>query len=72
MPPRISVSTRRVRTAHRQLHRTNAVPLATVPTLVVPLKSTLGPDIESRYKAVQDTKVRCSDPHHARDLTSSV
>ncbi|KAH8100689.1 hypothetical protein BXZ70DRAFT_938333 [Cristinia sonorae] len=31
-------------------------PHATVPTLVVPLHTTLGPDIESRYKAIQDTK----------------
>ncbi|KZT65595.1 hypothetical protein DAEQUDRAFT_697049 [Daedalea quercina L-15889] len=31
-------------------------PRATVPTLVVPLQKTLGPDIESRYKAIQDSK----------------
>jgi len=31
-------------------------PKATVPTLVVPLETTLSPDIESRYKAIQDTK----------------
>ncbi|KAI0961608.1 hypothetical protein AcV7_000667 [Taiwanofungus camphoratus] len=31
-------------------------PNATVPTLVVPLENTLAPDIESRYKALQDTK----------------
>ncbi|KAI0825083.1 hypothetical protein BC628DRAFT_1375397 [Trametes gibbosa] len=31
-------------------------PQATVPTLVVPLQKTLAPDIESRYKAIQDTK----------------
>lgn len=31
--------------------------LATVPTLVVPLANTLNPEIESRYKAIQDTKV---------------
>ncbi|KIP03967.1 hypothetical protein PHLGIDRAFT_110232 [Phlebiopsis gigantea 11061_1 CR5-6] len=29
---------------------------ATVPTLVVPLSTTLDPDIESRYKAIKDTK----------------
>jgi len=29
---------------------------ATLPTLVVPLQKTLGPDIESRYKAVTETK----------------
>ncbi|KAH9944341.1 uncharacterized protein BXZ73DRAFT_39396 [Epithele typhae] len=28
----------------------------TVPTLVVPLEKTLSPEIESRYKAIQDTK----------------
>ncbi|KAH9950372.1 hypothetical protein B0H21DRAFT_819183 [Amylocystis lapponica] len=33
-------------------------PNATVPTLVVPLHKTLGPDMESRYKALQDTKAR--------------
>ncbi|KAI0651902.1 hypothetical protein C8Q79DRAFT_1005154 [Trametes meyenii] len=31
-------------------------PKGTVPTLVVPLQTTLAPDIESRYKAVQDTR----------------
>ncbi|CCM06322.1 uncharacterized protein FIBRA_08574 [Fibroporia radiculosa] len=31
-------------------------PKATVPTLVVPLHTTLSPEIESRYKAIQDTK----------------
>ncbi|GBE77977.1 hypothetical protein SCP_0108590 [Sparassis crispa] len=31
-------------------------PKATVPTLVVPLQKTLSPEIESRYKAIQDTK----------------
>ena len=31
--------------------------LGTVPTLVVPLQKTLAPEIESRYKAIQDTKV---------------
>ncbi|KAI0724602.1 hypothetical protein C8T65DRAFT_599230 [Cerioporus squamosus] len=31
-------------------------PGATVPTLVVPLEKTLSPEIESRYKAIQDTK----------------
>ena len=31
---------------------------ATVPTLVVPLSTTLDPDVESRYKAIKDTKVR--------------
>ncbi|TCD71561.1 hypothetical protein EIP91_008942 [Steccherinum ochraceum] len=31
-------------------------PHATVPTLVVPLHNTLEPEIESRYKAIQDTK----------------
>lgn len=31
-------------------------PAGTVPTLVVPLDKTLSPEIESRYKAVQDTK----------------
>jgi glutathione S-transferase len=31
-------------------------PKATVPTLVVPLEKTLGPDTESRYKAITDTK----------------
>ncbi|KAI0726172.1 hypothetical protein C8Q72DRAFT_784202 [Fomitopsis betulina] len=31
-------------------------PQATVPTLVVPLQKTLGPDMESRYKAIQDSK----------------
>ena len=36
--------------------RTNPYP-ATVPTLVVPLQKTLGPDMESRYKAIQDSKV---------------
>lgn len=30
---------------------------ATVPTLVVPLETTLDPDVESRYKAIKDTKV---------------
>ena len=29
----------------------------TVPTLVVPLEKTLSPEIESRYKAIQDTRV---------------
>jgi len=29
---------------------------ATVPTLVVPLQNTLDPEIESRYKAIKDTK----------------
>ncbi len=29
----------------------------TVPTLVVPLQKTLAADIESRYKAIQDSKV---------------
>jgi len=29
---------------------------ATLPTLIVPLQKTLGPDIESRYKAITDTK----------------
>lgn len=28
-----------------------------MPTLVVPLQKTLAPEIESRYKAIQDTKV---------------
>ncbi|RPD62892.1 hypothetical protein L227DRAFT_572760 [Lentinus tigrinus ALCF2SS1-6] len=31
-------------------------PAGTVPTLVVPLQKTLSPEIESRYKAIQDTK----------------
>ncbi|KAI0801211.1 hypothetical protein C8Q74DRAFT_1240811 [Fomes fomentarius] len=31
-------------------------PNGTVPTLVVPLEKTLSPEIESRYKAIQDTK----------------
>ncbi|KAI0375051.1 hypothetical protein BV20DRAFT_960106 [Pilatotrama ljubarskyi] len=31
-------------------------PHGTVPTLVVPLEKTLSPEIESRYKAIQDTK----------------
>ncbi|KAI0639452.1 hypothetical protein C8Q77DRAFT_1081262 [Trametes polyzona] len=31
-------------------------PQGTVPTLVVPLEKTLAPEIESRYKAIQDTK----------------
>ncbi|KAL1951884.1 hypothetical protein VTO73DRAFT_1033 [Trametes versicolor] len=31
-------------------------PEGTVPTLVVPLQKTLAPEIESRYKAIQDTK----------------
>ncbi|KZT02674.1 uncharacterized protein LAESUDRAFT_729918 [Laetiporus sulphureus 93-53] len=31
-------------------------PHGTVPTLVVPLHNTLSPEIESRYKALQDTK----------------
>ncbi|KAH9919087.1 uncharacterized protein B0H18DRAFT_1029102 [Fomitopsis serialis] len=31
-------------------------PQATVPTLVVPLHKTLAPDMESRYKAIQDSK----------------
>ncbi|KAI0778236.1 hypothetical protein BD413DRAFT_103020 [Trametes elegans] len=31
-------------------------PHGTVPTLVVPLQKTLAPEIESRYKAIQDTK----------------
>ncbi|EJF66744.1 hypothetical protein BD309DRAFT_973410 [Dichomitus squalens] len=31
-------------------------PGGTVPTLVVPLQKTLSPEIESRYKAIQDTK----------------
>ena len=30
---------------------------ATVPTLVVPLSTTLDPEVESRYKAIKDTKV---------------
>ncbi|PSS37653.1 hypothetical protein PHLCEN_2v477 [Hermanssonia centrifuga] len=30
---------------------------ATVPTLVVPLETTLDPEVESRYKAIKDTKV---------------
>ncbi|TFY62911.1 hypothetical protein EVJ58_g3551 [Rhodofomes roseus] len=32
-------------------------PQATVPTLVVPLQKTLAADMESRYKAIQDSKV---------------
>lgn len=31
-------------------------PQATVPTLAVPLSTTLDPDVESRYKTLQDTK----------------
>ncbi|CDO71605.1 hypothetical protein BN946_scf184911.g75 [Trametes cinnabarina] len=31
-------------------------PQGTVPTLVVPLEKTLSPEIESRYKAIQDSK----------------
>jgi hypothetical protein len=31
--------------------------LATVPTLVVPLQRTLTDDVESRYKAITETKV---------------
>ncbi|PCH33676.1 hypothetical protein WOLCODRAFT_22163 [Wolfiporia cocos MD-104 SS10] len=31
-------------------------PNATVPTLVVPLHNTLSPEVESRYKSLQDTK----------------
>jgi hypothetical protein len=33
------------------------MPTATVPTLVVPLQKTLGPNTETRYKAITDTKV---------------
>lgn len=38
-------------------HSQRGVP-GTVPTLVVPLDKTISPEIESRYKAIQDTKVR--------------
>ena len=33
---------------------------ATVPTLVVPLSTTLEPEVESRYRAIKDTKVGSS------------
>lgn len=33
---------------------------ATVPTLVVPFQKTLHEDVESRYKAITETKVRAN------------
>lgn len=46
--------------------------IATVPTLVVPLQKTLGPDTESRYKAITDTKVWGSDCMCARPRCSMI
>ncbi|RPD82505.1 hypothetical protein L226DRAFT_578786 [Lentinus tigrinus ALCF2SS1-7] len=44
-------------------------PAGTVPTLVVPLQKTLSPEIESRYKAIQDTKACQSHPNSTHILT---
>jgi len=44
--------------------------IATVPTLVVPLQKTLGPDTESRYKAITDTKSVVEFLDKSRSATS--
>ena len=55
--PRFFVSIQRVLLFWVDWYRSdNNPPIATVPTLVVPLQKTLGPDTESRYKAITDTK----------------
>ena len=61
LPPHTYASTPVVRLSNSVFHRLSSITSAllpgTVPTLVVPLEKTLAPEIESRYKAIQDTKV---------------
>ncbi|KIJ68479.1 hypothetical protein HYDPIDRAFT_82366 [Hydnomerulius pinastri MD-312] len=45
-------------------------PKATVPTLVVPLRGSLGPDVESRFKAVTDPKALVDLLDKSRSATS--